>query len=119
MAWQGWRSIIASSGHDGAAVYQLRLTDANGNPISISRFLSTDDRGILNIGESQYMETRRRAFVTATETCTGHSAGNLLYYLLKFSRYVKCFPNHQIEYRFRAQADKASARLAEERFKGK
>jgi hypothetical protein len=61
------------------------------------------------------MESRRRQFIYAVEKCSGHSEGNLLYYLLRHSPLNERFPHHQLEYRFRGEDNKAAAKSAEAR----
>jgi len=114
MSWSEWQSLTQKAGHDGPAVYELRLVTAAG-PIPVPRFLAIDQRGLLAIGETGNMDSRRRQFIRATETCSGHSEGNLLYYLLRHSPLNKVHPEHRLEYRFRKEADKGAAKIGEAR----
>ena len=115
MTWSDWQPIDDGPAHDSAAVYELRLVSTNGCPISIPRFLQVDNRGILSIGETGTMESRRTQFLYALEKCSGHSEGNLLYYLLRYSPLNERFPQHQIEFRYHVEKDKDTAKQAEAR----
>ena len=112
MPWNKWTELTTDSQYYGAALYELRLRTASG-PIAIPRFLGTDSSGLLTIGHTKNMETRRTQFLRAIEKGRGHSEGNLLYYLLKHSPIRKVHPEHALEYRFREERDKATAKLAE------
>lgn len=61
------------------------------------------------------MESRRRQFVRALKKGSGHSEGNLLYYLLRHTSLRQRFPDHRLEFRFRKEAGKAAAEVAEGR----
>jgi hypothetical protein len=110
MSWSEWQPLNAKSGYDGPAVYEVRILNSAG-PMPVPRFLATDIRGLLSIGESRSMDKRRRQLVRAMEKCYGHSEGNLLYYLLRHTRLKDLHPI--IEYRFSKEADKAAAKVAE------
>lgn len=100
------------SGNALAAVYEIRMTSIGGDPNPISRFLDADKRGLLTIGETGSMESRRKQFISAIEKHSNHSEGNLLYHLLRHTPLNKRFPNHRLEYRFYSETDKAAeARL--------
>ena len=114
MSWSEWQPLAQKSGHDGPAVYELRIVTAEG-PIAVPRFLATDRRGLLSIGETGNMDSRRRQFIRAIETCSGHSEGNLLYYLLRHAPLQKVHPDHSLQYRFRKEFDKKTAKLGEAR----
>jgi len=114
MSWSDWQPLDACSDHYGAALYERRLCTAAG-PIAVPRFLATDAHGLIMIGQTNNMEARRKQFIRAVTKCQGHSEGNLLYYLLEYSPIRKLYPEHAIQYRFREEADKAAALLAENR----
>lgn len=115
MSWTAWAPIDSSAEYDGPAVYEIRLVASDGNPLPIHRFLDCDDRGLITIGETRNMETRRRQFVCGRDKCYGHSVGNLLYYLLRHSPLNERFQGFKIEYRFREEVDKSNAKQAEDR----
>lgn len=113
MSWNEWQTIESASSYNGPAVYELRMTNCNRNPISIPRFLSSDYRGLLSIGETGSMDKRRKQFINAIAKCSGHSEGNLFYYLLRYSPIMERFPDYQLEYRFYPKVDKSSAKIEE------
>jgi hypothetical protein len=115
MSWSDWGPLNRPCGHSRTAVYELRLVNGRARPISLPRFLAIDDCGLLSIGETGNMESRRRQFIRALEKCSGHSEGNLLYYLLRHTPLRLRFPDHRLEYRFHKEPDKAAAKLAEAR----
>jgi hypothetical protein len=84
-------------------------------PLFVPRFLDVDKRGLLSIGETGNMESRRNKFINAVEKCSSHSEGNLLHYLLRYTPLNDRFPNHHIEYRYRGEDDKGTAKAAETR----
>jgi len=114
MSWSEWQPLAKKSGYAGPAAYEVRIVTVAG-PIPVPRFLAIDQRGLLSIGETGNLDSRRQAFIRGMETCSGHSEGNLLYYLLRHSPLKKVHPEHRLEYRFRKESDKAAAKLAEER----
>ena len=115
MSWSEWQSIDSPSGHDAPAVYELRMTIDDSGPLSVPRFLATDDGGLLSIGETGNMESRRKQFIYAVEKRSGHSEGNLLCLLLRHSPLKARFPKHRVEFRFRPETDKQAAKTAEAR----
>jgi hypothetical protein len=112
-SWSSWKPLKVSCQNYGAASYNLRLMTPTG-PLAIARFLGVDKRGLLTIGETGNMEKRRTDFVRAIEKCTGHSEGNLLHLILLHSQIKKLHPEHALQYRFLAEADKAAAKFSEE-----
>jgi hypothetical protein len=115
MSWTDWQNIESSPGHWGAAVYEVRLTNCDGNPVQIPRFFAIDERGILNIGETSNMNRRHRDFRTALRTGYKHSEINLWHRLCKYCRLDDRFPKCALQYRFRKETDRPTARRAEER----
>ena len=62
MAWTNWQSINEPQAHNNPAQYELRIIDGNGQPFTIDRMLGQDNLGILKIGQTQNMESRRKQF---------------------------------------------------------
>jgi hypothetical protein len=114
MSWYDWRPLRDQPDYGGPAVYELRIA-TDDRPIAIPRFLGTDVRGVLSIGETGGMAFRHRQFISAIEKCYGHSEVNLLYYLLRYTPLNKLHPKHCLEYRFRKERAKQAAKLAEAR----
>lgn len=114
MLWTQWQPLETAAEYDGPATYQLRLVN-DSRPTEIPRFLGFDGEGILLIGETQNMDTRRNQFICGLERCYGHSAGNLLYYLRHHTPLMSIHPKHLLQYRFCMQRNKQDARLTESR----
>jgi hypothetical protein len=83
LQWTGWRPLDEPARYDGHAVYRIRFVD-QGRPITIPRFLDADPDGIVSIGRTKGMGTRREQFLSGIERCYGHPSGNLIYYLRRF-----------------------------------
>jgi len=114
MTWSEWRPITEPCLHQAPAIYELRIANS-GEPIAVPRFLGTDHRGLISIGQTGSMSSRRWQFIRAIEKCSGHSERNLFYYLLRYSALKSVHPDHAIEYRFHPEPDKAAARALENR----
>jgi hypothetical protein len=114
MSWSEWQPLEQPSSHAGPAVYEFRI-GAAGNAIPVPRFLATDDRGVLSIGETKNTESRRCDLLRAIAKCNGHSEGNLLYYLIRHSPLTSVHPMHTFQYRFRKEQTKGDAEPAETR----
>jgi hypothetical protein len=115
MNWSDWQPLEKQSSHSGPAVYELRMVRGKNNPVSIPRFLACDKNGLLSIGSTTRMESRRKQFICGREKCYGHSEGNLLNLLIKHASLDKRFSGYRLEFRYRPVADKAQAKSAEER----
>lgn len=100
-----WRDIDQPSGSSDPAIYEMRLVDEDGIPIPLGRFLNVDADGIISIGLTTSMEQRRQQFVCGVVNCYGHSEGNLLNLLRRFSRLQDVFPNAKCQYRFASAAE--------------
>ena len=61
-----WLEITEPANYNGSAVYEIRIVERGepGEPAIIDRFLASDDRGVISIGMTTNMETRRRQFVS-------------------------------------------------------
>ncbi len=115
MDWSDWQPLREESNHEGAAVYELRMVRSENNPVSIPRFLSCDKNGLLSIGSTTCMESRRKQFICGREKCYGHSEGNLLHLLIKHTSLDERFPGYGLEFRYCPAANESEAKAAEDR----
>lgn len=97
--WSQWKDVEEASRCSIPATYQIRLINRS-KPISISRFLDTDFDGLLSIGMTSNMERRRKQFISGWKRKRGHSEGNLLYLLEKYSGIKNKFNDYSVQYRF-------------------
>jgi hypothetical protein len=112
LIWTNWQSISLECGRWRPAVYQMRLV-WHGEPRQIDRFRGTDPAGLLTIGETKSMEQRRLDFITAMSKCYKHSAGNLLYLILKYCRMGADVTPEAVEYRYVELPTEGDAKHAE------
>jgi hypothetical protein len=72
-----WRVVHISSEitYNGPGVYKIQLVDKNGKILQIPRLGGTDEEGVLAIGCSEHINSRRRQFVTSSAGKHGHSEG--------------------------------------------
>jgi len=113
--WTNWQRIDEESNHDGPAIYEVRIITGEGTPVPIPRFLSCDNDGLLLIGQTgRGMEARRAQFVCGVENCYGHSEGNLLHQLIRYSPLNERFQDYRLEFRYYPAMDQTAAKLAEE-----
>jgi hypothetical protein len=103
----------SSSSHRSAAVYQIRLSSES-KPVVIARFLAEDSEGLLSIGMTNDMERRRRAFVRSLRKGRGHSEGNLLWVLDRFSQHREWRCGAEYEYRYAPVENESVAHTQEE-----
>jgi hypothetical protein len=101
--------------YQGAAIYKVRLTNANHNPFSLERLLKVDDQGIICIGETGNMKRRRAQFLSAINGANGHSEMNLVYYLNEYTDFKKKFEDAKFQYCFCECTDKAESKSEEEK----
>lgn len=99
ISWSDWKEINQSANYNQPAIYRVRLV-REGKPVQICRFLGTDKDGILCIGKTTNMDSRRKQFVKALIGTFGHSEGNLLQILEKVSPLTALYPYRQYEYSF-------------------
>lgn len=112
--WPGtWRDIEQRAKRE-CAVYRIRLVK-NTKPLCIPRFLKADKEGVLCIGYTSNMETRRKRFKRGYLTCKGHSEGNLLYLLREYSGLRRKYPQTHLEYQYMKKSSKAKSKGEEER----
>ncbi len=112
-----WRSLGTKTLYGGAGTYELRMVHTvrgKTQPVPIPRFLQRDNRGLLLIGVTARIETRRKQFICGVERCHGHSEGNLLHLLTKYTPLTKQLPDYQLEFRYHPATDQREAELAEE-----
>ena len=94
-----WIEIAEPANYNGSAVYEIRIVE-RGEPAIIDRFLASDDRGIISIGMTTMMETRRRKFVSGMTRGRSHSEGNLLFRIRQFAPFDQKFPKPVLQYKF-------------------
>lgn len=109
-----WRPLSAETCIEGAAAYQIRMV-CRGRAVQIPRFLDSDARGILAIGESGCFENRRGQFCHALENGNGHSEGNLLWWLSSKTHLRRKFAEPDFQYRVCAVPSKRDAQSLESR----
>jgi hypothetical protein len=112
-----WRPLETETSYGGAGTYELRMVHTvrgKTEPVPIPRFLRCDNRGLLLIGVTTRIETRRKQFICGVERCYGHSEGNLLHLLTRYTRLTKLFPDYQLEFRYHPATGQREAELAEE-----
>ena len=110
-----WIEITEPANYNGAAVYKIRIVE-KGAPAIINRFLGSDDRGIISIGMTTVMDSRRRKFVSGMTRGRGHSEGNLLFRIRQFAPFNQKFPKPVLQYKFfkvksKEEADSMESRL--------
>lgn len=76
--------ITEKAGYSGPGFYRIRLMK-EGDPVEIPRFGGVEEKGIISIGESKNIEDRRNAFLRSKDGGSGHSEGNTLWAVMKFS----------------------------------
>ncbi len=106
--------INVPTNYDESAVYFIRILK-RGKRIPICRFLSIDAEGLICIGVTIHMETRRKQFMSSMKKSGNHSEGDLLNILDKNSVLKKKIPEYTIEYRFIPFRNRESAALNEEK----
>jgi len=116
LVWSDWCSIDKPTDYKHCAVYEIRLC-CQKTPISISRFLGVDERGLLCIGKAKSMEKRRKQFVNSRKEGDGHSEGNLLHRLEIDSTISTRYPDPEYEYSFAKVNPGQENRLEEQEIK--
>lgn len=108
MVWSSWSDLEGSSERWEPAVYQIRLLNGP-KPFPIPRLLGIDNEALLTNGQTNSLEGRRNDFRRALKVGSKHSAGNLLFLLLEYSRMKKCIKNPNFQYRFAEAPSKTRA----------
>ena len=97
-------------------VYQIRLTNKQGHPFHIPRFLSIDIDGLLVTGESVNVAARLKEFLKASEGKSyAHSTAERLYlirYICKLDN--SSYKGYKFQYRCKRMKDKTEAEAHEE-----
>jgi len=75
--------------YDGPGVYKIQLIDKNSKPLEIRRFGGTDEEGVLVIGCSEHIDTRRKQFLTSSAGERGHTEGIQWWLVKHFSEWAK------------------------------
>jgi hypothetical protein len=97
--WSAWIKLEQAANYNDPAVYKIRLC-RSGAPVSISRFLGSDDDGLLCIGKTSNLEQRRKDFINGITNGNGHSEGNLIYILERITSLSVNHPNREYEYSY-------------------
>jgi len=94
----------------------VRLVDARGNAYKLNRLLKADDDGIMCIGKTGTMKTRRKQILSGVERGRGHSEMNLVYFLKNYStEYLNKFQNARFQYSMHVCATEEESKQEEER----
>ena len=113
ISWSSWSIVSRTCNHRGPAIYQIRVI-SDRIPMAIPRFLARDASGLVSIGMSSNMESRRRSFNRALRRGRGHSEGNLLYILDSYSNFDTWLRDSQLQYRYAVMEYSARAKEIEE-----
>jgi len=100
MCWTRWKDIYQESGYNGCAIYMIRMKTDEGTA-KIPRFLGIDEKGLLYIGTTENLETRRNQFINGRNRGNGHIGANLLYLLNIYTRIKRQFKNYTCKYSFK------------------
>jgi hypothetical protein len=95
--WSRWQPIHQPAEHNTPAVYIVRIVYAK-RPVRIPRFLASDRRGILTIGKTSKMETRRRQFIRGLDGNWGHSEAELLHMIRRAASLPRSIAKGALEY---------------------
>jgi hypothetical protein len=77
-------------------VYKVCLINPDDSHVEIKRFLGVDEEGILEIGETGDIETRKKDFNRGSSS---HSAGKRLERIKQYSnKYNKLYNNHKAKF---------------------
>ena len=107
-----WSAITDGTSYSGVAVYAVRLLQ-HGRVVRICRFLGIDSEGILTIGMTTNLDRRRRGFISGSKRGHGHSAGNLLYPLLRNRPSRRKLRSPAFQLAFKAMPNREAARKRE------
>lgn len=111
--FEDWRELAVPTGWQGAAAYYMRLV-VGPVPVCVPRLLASDPMGIMSIGSTGNMQKRQGDFRRACRTCSGHSSGNLVWYLRTRTAFLDHFPGSRFEFTFRRYESVVQAEDAEE-----
>lgn len=111
--FSSWKGIDIPCNRWEPAVYRIRLL-ASGSVAALLRLLGNDSDGIVNIGTTKSMESRRRQFTSGIAKCSGHSAGNLVWYLNDRTRFLQAYSDATFEYAYRCFPTEEGANEFEE-----
>lgn len=115
--WSKWTDIKMNPNHKGYGVYKIRLVSPKESPIEIPRFLDNDREGILQIGRSEDIERRIRAFRGAIDKKKyAHAEGKRLRLIMDYcTNFMKNHSNCKFQYCFQKLPNKSKAKTEEER----
>lgn len=102
--WNSWQEISVVEKYHALyrwpGMYQMRLIDDKGKPISISRFLDSDIQGLLVIGESNNVARRLNQFYKALNRVSfKHSTAERMFLVRFMTPFQKAF-TRIVEYSF-------------------
>jgi hypothetical protein len=114
--WFEWMDISETPNYEGCGVYKIRLTNSEGFPAEIPRFIDTDKDGILQIC---YSGNIKRGIYRFRGSIEGkkytHAEGQRLQLLKKFTNLKERYKGCKMEYSFKKQASTREARVEQER----
>jgi hypothetical protein len=114
MGYSKWKKITEPSHCYEPAVYKIRLKDNEGFVVSIDRFLGKDKKGILCIGKTKNMETRRKKFVRGIQHGKAHSEARLIYLIKTYcKKFQEKYSDPKYEYSFEKVLTKEEAERKE------
>ncbi len=108
LQWTRWREVEDSAEHKGPAVYRIRIK-IGGHPAHLRRFLDTDAAGILSVGMTGNMDARRKQFIRGLARGAGHSEGNLLWLLVRYSRLRRKLGSFVLQYQYASTRSREAA----------
>ena len=99
MSWTAWKDMNQTREHDGDAVFTIRMVKG-GRAVRLPRFLGTDPDGILAIGYTANLESRRREFLRGLNSGKGSAEAELLHIVEVYSIFNQTYRNAAYEIRF-------------------
>lgn len=112
LKWTRWRGVREAAGYNKAAVYRIRIK-LRRKPVRVRRFLGADASGILSVGMTGNMDSRRRQFIRGLTRGVGHSEGNLLRLLVRHCGLRRKIGTFVLEYQYAPTRSRRAAGRAE------
>ncbi len=98
--------------YEGAGVYQILLF-RNQKPVPIHRLVGTDMEGVLALGHTKNIETRRKQFRRSSEAERGHSEGIQWWLVRRFHK--PGFEGTEVKFKYTRLGSKPEAEKEEAR----
>ena len=112
--WSDWLLLNKKIGHEGSAVYKIRLITKGLKPFTLPRLFKKDPSGVVCIGQTTNMEHRRGQAYGAISKGYGHSSMNLVFFLDKYCHFKKRFRGCQFQFKFSGCKNKSDSEKQEE-----